>query len=109
MSKITIKRNQGIQSVIAEARNIEKNPNTVAFFLDNGIVRVTPKDGEWDSEDLKTLFTMAGFPRYGDLAGSDPHFPKRYDIGDYALQVVWWDEDIERCAVIHKSIWELTK
>lgn len=107
--KLSFKRNQGLETVFAETRHIELHPEVVSFFFENGIVRVTPRDGEWDSEDLNNHFLLAGFPKKYELEEDDPHYPKLQDISDKVCQVIWWDEDEQRCAVIAKSLWDLTK
>lgn len=99
-----VRKNKGIESVLSEVRNIEKNVNTVAFLLDDGIVRVTPKDGdEWDAEDFASHFHLLGYPKYS-LEPGDPHYPTRFQFGD-VYQISWWDDDDKRSALVHKDLW----
>ena len=110
MSKVSIKRNRGLQTLFVESRHILHHPDTVSFFLGDGVVRVTPRNGEWDSEDLISHFLLAGYPKQYELEEDNPYYPQVLPILDSDVyQVIWWDDDEQRSAVIAKNLWESIK
>ena len=100
---------KGIESFMKEVNHIEKNVNTVSFFLDDGIVRVTPKDGsDWDPEDFASHFHLLGYPKYSVEPG-DPHRPTRELFLPNVYRICWmdtWDDETKRSALVNKDLWD---